>query len=154
MYLELKVDGETVATMTLNTEFLEQYLQKPLTINHAPPSRSTPMTEAEIKDLLSRIDVKSVDFLKRIAASDGSITWGEMRQIFGIKDVKDWPAFSSGHGKGITRALRHVKGDKSARLVWWDDDEWEEDPSQWDPCEVHVDGSALQALRAVAGVGA
>ena len=35
----------------------------------------------------------------------------------------DWSAYSAGYGKGITRALRHILDTKSARLIWWRDEE-------------------------------
>jgi hypothetical protein len=37
-------------------------------------------------------------------------------------------------------------------VVWWDDDEWPEPAEEWGPCEVYVDGPALQALREATGV--
>jgi hypothetical protein len=100
-------------------------------------------------DLLSRIDQKSVHFLRAIAADpNGSISWQEMRKIFGLSKT-DWSGYSRSYGKGITRAFRHaLGGHKSAKLIWWDDAAW--DTHEWDDpaCKVFIDGGALAALRA------
>ena len=111
-------------------------------------AQSTPATPAQMADLLSRIDQKSVHFLRAIAADPaGSITWKEMRTIFGL-GKKDWSGYSRSYGKGITRAFRSaLGGHKSARLIWWEDYIW--DFHDWDDPEVkvHIDGPALVALR-------
>jgi hypothetical protein len=153
MNLELQVDGEAVIKIELNATLLTQILQMKSPMPSAETiAKSAALTKVQVEELLSRIDAKSVHFLKAIAANNGSITWGEMRKIFGIADVKDWATYSSGHGKGITRALRNILNDKSARLIWWDDEEWEIPVSQQDSCNVYVDGAALQALREVSGL--
>jgi hypothetical protein len=114
-------------------------------------AQSTTMTTAQVADLLSRIDPKSVHFLKQLAANNGAITWGDTRTIFGIADNDDWSSFSAGYGKGITRAMRHMLGDKSARLVWWKHtkQQWDDDP---DSVVLRVDGPTLHALRQATGV--
>jgi hypothetical protein len=57
--------------------------------------------------------------------------------------------YSRSYGKGITRAFRHaLGGHKSAKLIWWDDAEWEAGADYDDPrCKVYIDGAALTALR-------
>jgi hypothetical protein len=154
--LELSIDGASVLTMQLNAKLVAQLLQmEPVPTNVAALAKSTPITKDQAADLLSRINGKSVHFLKTLAANDGAITWGEMRNIFGIPKVENWDWFSAGHGKGITRALRHILNDKSARLVWWNDQEWDGVPlAQQDSCKVYVDGPALDALREVSKGGA
>src|SRR4051812_37651868 len=120
--IELSIDGERVVKVEVNMAVLFTLLQSvsPRAVSSVVPT-STVATREQIAELLSRIDARSVQFLKQIAANDdGAITWGEMRTIFGFKNVGDWAAFSGSFGKGITRALRHILGDKSARLVWWD----------------------------------
>jgi hypothetical protein len=114
-----------------------------------PVSKSTSMTKMQAEELLSRIDAKSAHFLRQLAANSGSITWGEMRDVFGIEDEDDWSAFSAAFGKGVTRALRHILQDKSARLMWWNDDDWAEaeEKGTLDHFKVYVDGPALNALR-------
>jgi hypothetical protein len=109
------------------------------------------MSKAQAQVLLSRVDEKSQHFLKQLAANDGAITWGEMRKIFGIVEEDDWASFSAGYGKGITRALRNILQDKSARLVWRHDEDWNESQES-DPCEVYIDGPALQALHEAASL--
>jgi hypothetical protein len=157
MNLELKIDDATVVKMELNEGFLSQLLQLKPSVNAGVVTKSAPLTKAQAEELLSRIDGKSVLFLKQIAANNGSITWGEMKGIFGIED---WSTFTSGHGKGITRALRHILDDKSARLIWWVDKEWADnegnylEPNEEDRCKVYLDGVALQALREMSGVSA
>jgi hypothetical protein len=151
MNLVLSVDGQVVIDMNVNTALVPKLFQTlgGELVAHSIP-KSTTVSKVQMQALLSRIDLKSVHFLKQLAANNGSITWGEMRAIFGIEKKKDWSAFSAGYGKGITRALRHILQDKSARLVWWVDEDWD-DEVDWDSCLVHIDGPALQALRATVG---
>jgi hypothetical protein len=156
MNIELRVDGEAIIKMELNAALLSQLLTISLPALGAETiAKSTPMTKAQAQELLSRIDSKSAHFLKLIAANNGNITWGEMKDIFGITD---WTAFSAGHGKGITRALRHILDNKSARLLWWNDAEWKDeegndlDPSEQDSCPVYIDGAALHALQEAGGI--
>jgi hypothetical protein len=155
MNFELRIDGKAVVNMELNHGLISGLLQlKPSTAGAETISQSASLTNAQAEELLSRIDGKSVQFLKQIAANNGSITWGEMKTIFSIGD---WATFASGHGKGITRALRHMLDDKSARLFWWIDKDWVDDegnnlaPSEEDRCKVYVDGTALRALREISG---
>jgi hypothetical protein len=156
MNIELKVGGNVVVKVELDSAVISKLLQlNPYVIGSENIPRSTPFTKAQAEELLSRIDAKSAVFLRQIAANNGTITWGKMREIFGIaKSDDDWTTFASGYGKGITRALRHILNDKSARLFWWsdEDEEWKCDDDgveKWnsDAGLVHVDGRALQALR-------
>lgn len=150
MQIEIKIDGQSLVNMQLDEGLLFKVLGK--TSGALGMPKSTPITVAQAKDLLSRIDTKSVQFLKQIAMNSGEIGWGEMRRIFGIND--EWSEFSSSYGKGITRALRHLTNDKSARLVWWDDADWPDDgrAGTWDHCKVFVDGPALKSLREAAAI--
>jgi hypothetical protein len=154
MLVEVKIDGQSLVNMELNETLLTRLLGSvtaPIAV-----ARSTPITLAQTEALLSRIDGRSVQFLKQIAANNGKIAWGEMRRIFGITNGTDsgWSEFSASYGKGITRALRHLTGDKSARLVWWDDAEWPNGSAagSWDSCNVYVDGPALESLRSATGI--
>jgi hypothetical protein len=145
MGVEIKIDGSTLVNMQVDLDVFAKLMNGAIPTTSV--SRSSPITVPQAHDLLSRIDGKSVQFLKQIAANNGEIGWGEMQRIFGINDV--WSEFSSSYGKGITRALRHLLGDKSARLVWWDDADWpdSDQPGTWDDCKVFVDGVALKSLR-------
>ena len=150
MNIEILVDGEAALKLEINETLLKRFLQvHPSNTDAAKVAQSTSLTKAQAEELLSRIDTKSVLFLKQIAANNGSITWSEMMSIF---NIDEWRSFSSAHGKGITRALRHILNDKGARLIWWKDEEWE-DKEVEDLCRVYVDGEALQALRDATGVG-
>jgi hypothetical protein len=152
MNVEVRIDGVVLVKMEVNPAGLSNLLRgSALGVESHTIPKSTPVTKAQIEELLSRIDARSARFLKQIGVNNGTITWGEMRAIFDIKDEDDWSSFSAGYGKGITRALRHILKDKSARLVWWIDSEWNEN-DDWDPCKVYVDGAALQALRQASGV--
>ena len=108
--------------------------------------KSVGLSVEQMQQLLTKVDPKTVVFLKRIAENGGSITFAEMRQIFGIQD---WTGFSSRFGKGLTKALRHMTGDASATLIWWIDEEWavDDDPEG----EVYLDGPALESLRVLVG---
>ncbi len=113
--------------------------------------QSTPASEEQMRLLLTRIDKRSAQFLEAIALSaSGSITWTEMREIFGIKGVDDWVSYSNSFGKGITRAYRNILENKEARLIWWIEDDWTESDWSSDACSVYVDGPALSSLRRAA----
>ncbi|SFM57172.1 hypothetical protein SAMN05216573_102605 [Bradyrhizobium sp. Rc3b] len=154
MQIEIKIDGLSFVNMQLNEAVLAKLLGGARAVEGVP--RSTPITVVQTQDLLSRIDAKSVQFLKQIAVNGGEISWGEMRRIFGISDAAagGWTEFSSSYGKGITRALRNLTGDKSARLVCWNDDDWPDGgrAGAWDDCKVFIDGLALKSLREATGI--
>ena len=113
--------------------------------------RSTAMTKGQAEELLTKIDPRSARFLRKIAANNGKMTWEEMRSIFGIRGRTDWASYSGSYGRGITRAFRHLLKDRSASLVWWIDEDWENEPWGSDLVAVYVDGPALQALREASG---
>jgi hypothetical protein len=104
--------------------------------------KSYPLTVDQAQTLLKSIDADTISFLRAVCDNNGSASFALMMRIFGI--VK-WTEFSSRHGRGLTRAVRHITGDPNARLVWWLDDEWatDNDPDG----EVYIDGPALQALK-------
>jgi hypothetical protein len=151
--LELLVNGEAVVKMEINANLLSQIFQ----LNASPagaaePAKSSPLTKAQAETLLSQVDEKCADFLKRVAANQGVLTWGETKALF---HIKDWDAFASGPGKTLARAVRHILHDKSARLVWRTEHEWEGlEKGEDEVCMLHVDGAALQALREATGSGA
>ena len=146
MHLELRMNGEVVAKMEVNPNLMSQLL----CMDAKSIIKSTPMSKAQAQLLIARLDEKSAEFLRRIASNDGWITWGEMKQHFG---VKEWGAFRSGPGNRITRALRDILDDKSARLVWREEHEWEGlEDGEDEVCKAHVDGAALVALREAAGL--
>jgi hypothetical protein len=148
MHVEMRVNGEVVIKMEVNPSLLSQLL----VIDAKTAIKSTPLSKAQAEKLLAGLDAKSVDFLKRIAAADGWIAWGEMKQHFGIKE---WGAFRSGSGNKITRAVRDILDNKSARLVWREEHEWEGlDEGEDEACKVYVDGAALVALREACGLEA
>ena len=142
MELDISIDGKKIATLTVDRAALARVLA---TASDADDTFSTPMTPRNAKDLLSRIDPKSVELLTAIANSDnGRIMWGDVKEIL---DIEEWKDFSRRYGKGITRAFRHILDDGDARLIHWDDDDWEGDEDEWDDCEMWVDGQALESLR-------
>jgi hypothetical protein len=149
---EYIVGGRQRADLNLSTALAPKSLRSlDAAIIAQTGSRSTPMSKGQAQELLSRIDPKSVELLTQIAANDGEITWGEIRSIFDIKEIGDTTSFTARYGKGITRSLRNLLNDKSARLIWWNDEDWSEESEEWDQCKVYVDGSALQALRDAIG---
>lgn len=152
MNFEMLVDGQSLVKIDVDVVLLARILREAARGEDGEDAKSTPATEAQMKDLLSRIDQRSVQFLTAIAKSDdGAITWTKMREIFGIKEEDDWAAYSGSFGKGITRAYRKILGDKTARLIWWIDADWDEHEWDSDMCSVYVDGPALLALRAAVG---
>jgi hypothetical protein len=153
MNLELLVNGEAVVKMEINANLLSQIFQLNVSpAGAAEPAKSSPLTKAHAETLLSQVDEKCADFLKRVAANQGVLTWGETKALF---HIKDWDAFASGPGKTLARAVRHILHDKSARLVWRTEHEWEGlEKGEDEVCMLHVDGAALQALREATGSGA
>lgn len=153
MNLELRVNGEAVVKMEINATLLSQILQlKVSPAAAAEPAKSSPLTKAQAEELLSHVDEKSAEFLRRIAANKGVLTWGETKALF---KIRDWEAFTSGPGKSLAQAARHILRDRSARLVWRIEHEWEGlEKGEDEVCMLHVDGPALQALREAAGLAA
>lgn len=146
MNIEMLLDGQSVVKADIDLPVFARMLQT--AFQPDANARSTPATESQMRDLLSRIDQRSSQFLREIGASDdGSITWQRMRSIFGIAKPDDWPAYSGSFGKGITRAYRNILDNKTAKLVWWTDADWEDVDWDDDMCAVFVDGPALIALR-------
>ena len=152
MNLELRVNGEVVAKMEINGALLSQLLQLRASPAAAEPAKSSPLTRAQAEALLAHVDEKCAEFLKRIAGNQGVLTWGETKALF---KIADWEAFTAGPGKTLARAVRHILHDKSARLIWRVEHEWEGlEKGEDEVCMLHVDGPALQALRGAAGLGA
>jgi hypothetical protein len=147
MNFEILVDGHSLVKVELDVSLLAKVLRK-ATEEEGAHAKSTPANDMQMKELLNRIDQRSVKFLKIIADSeDGTITWTKMRDVFGIEKEDDWVAYSGSFGKGITRAYRKILGDKTAKLVWWIDADWDENDWDSDMCSVYIDGPALTALR-------
>jgi hypothetical protein len=142
MDVEIRVDGEVAIRMEIGAPFLRLFQAGPLP---AAVARSTPMTMGQVTELLFRVDTKSGQLLRQLAANGGIIGWPDVQAIF---DGIDKASFASGFGKGITRTTRHILGKRSARLIWSDDD-WNEDDEAG---SLHVDGPALQALQRATGV--
>jgi hypothetical protein len=152
--LEIRLDGETVAKLEIDATALSRLLPS---TTHAPmphpsaPPVSSPMTKAQAQELLSRVDTNCAEFLERLAAQHGMLTWGETKALF---EVRNWEAFATGPGKQIAREVRHVLHNRSARLVWRIDHEWEElEKGEDEVCRLHIDGAALSALREATGLG-
>ena len=156
--LELRLNNEAVAKLEINASLISRLLQAVVSPaaepaqaksppKHAP--LSSPLTRAQAEDLLGQVDKASAEFLKRIAANHGALTWGETKALF---DLRDWEGFSSGPGRAILRTVRHVTQDKAARLIWRIEHEWEGlEKGEDEVCRLHVDGAALQALREATG---
>ncbi|AMD60918.1 hypothetical protein AWN88_22635 [Agrobacterium tumefaciens] len=143
MEVELKLDGKTVVKARIRVTTLLEAITAALEAESTDDAVSTPITPTQATELFARVDAKSVRFLKRIAENNGSLGWEEMQEIFDIDD--DWNEYSTRFGKGITRALRNITGGSRDKLIYWDDDTWEDDPT------VYVDGMALHSLREAAG---
>lgn len=152
MNLELRMNGEAVVKMEINATLLSQLLQAKASAAGAEPAKSSPLTREQAEALLAHVDERCAEFLGRIAANQGELTWGETKALF---KIADWAAFASGPGKSLARAVRHILQDKSARLVWRMEHEWEGlEKGEDEVCMLHVDGAALQALREATGAQA
>lgn len=143
MEVELKLDGKIVVKARIRVTTLLEAITAALQAESTDDAISTPITPAQATELFARVDAKSVRFLKRIAENNGSLDWDEMQKIFGIDN--EWSEYSTRFGKGITRALRNITGGASDKLVYWDDDTWEDDQT------VYIDGMALHSLREASG---
>jgi uncharacterized protein YdaL len=142
MELAIVIDGVPIGTMQLDSAAINRLLQTTTKI-----ARSTPLNREQADEIYRRVDPKSVHFLKKIAANNGSITFREMRDIFGIETEGNWSGYAQHYGRGITRALRAVLNNPTAQIVWWNDRDWNVQPEEQDNCKVFVDGAALDALR-------
>jgi len=142
MHLELKIEGQTVVNANVDVRTLIALLKAA----GQAATKSTPISVEQATSLINRVDTKSVEFLKLVAENNGFATWPQMQRIFGIKG-NEWTEFTSRHGKGITRALRHITGGKHDVLVQWDDDDPEWNADDWKDAKVYIDGDALISLR-------
>jgi hypothetical protein len=150
--LELRLDGETVAKLEIDATQLSRLLPSTTRVPMPHPGAplSSPMTKAQAQQLLSRVDITCAEFLERLAADRGMLTWAETKALFA---VRNWDAFATGPGKQIAREVRHVLHDSSARLVWRIDQAWEElERGEDEACRLHIDGPALTALREATGL--
>jgi len=141
----LQVGGKTVFSGEININaLLEAVLAQSSEPKKVP--KSTPLNAAQVRALASKVDPKTVQFLRQIAENNGAITFAEMCEIFAIKT---WTEYASRYGKGLTRALRHLVNDPTASLVWWNDSEWttDNDPEG----EVYIDNPTLAALKEAMG---
>jgi len=145
MQFELKIDGHPMASLDVDVAAVKAVLAHLAFVPATNSARSTPMTPAQVRELLSRVDPKSVAFLTALAKSSGELRWPQMQEIF---EIDAWNDYSRRFGKGITRALRFVLGDDNAKLVWWDEADWPDD-EEWSQSKVYVDGQALQSLQEV-----
>ena len=93
--LELRLDGETVAKLEIDATQLSRLLPSTMHVPMVHPSvpLSSPMTKAQAQQLLSRVDTNCADFLERLAADRGMLTWGETKALF---EVRNWEAFATG----------------------------------------------------------
>jgi hypothetical protein len=159
--LELRLNNEAVAKLEINSGLISRLFHAVVSpaaepveptdprghARHTP--LSSPLTKAQAEELLAQVDKTSAEFLKRIAANHGALTWGETKALF---DLKDWEGYSSGPGRKILHAVRQVTHDKAARLVWRIEHEWEGlEKGEDEVCRLHIDGAALQALREATG---
>ena len=114
----------------------------------SPAPQSSPLSKTQAEALLGQLDKTSAEFLKRIAANHGALTWGETKTLF---DLKDYEGFSSGPGRTILRTVRHIAQNKAARLIWRIEHEWEGlEKGEDEVCRLHIDGGALEALQEAA----
>ena len=148
MEFELRLGNHSVLKGTLDTTALKHILDA-MALLRTVPSRSVPLNSTQAAELYQRIDSKSQQFLRAIVAGGGQLSFREMRDIFGIDY---WAEYTKSFGKTITHSVRHITGNDTARLVWWDDDQWDEVGSLGSQDEglVYIDGEALEALAKVA----
>ncbi len=164
--LELRLNGETVGKLEVDAVLLARWLHAteiesptlaPVAQSvEAPPApvaiavervapKSSPLTGAQALELLGFVNRPCAEFLSRLAANRGELSWRDTKGLF---DIQNYEAFAAGPGQDIARAMRHILRDKSAQLVWRDEREWgrlaDDDDEGRLLC---VNGSALQALR-------
>lgn len=146
--IQIVIDGQLAVNASIDLAALGFGSQQ-TSLTHERVSKNTPMTTPQAREILSRIDARSAEFLRQIAANGGQITFGEARTTYGIGAPGDWSAYASIFGRGITRAVRKVLADTSARLVWWEDSDptWKE--NDFDAAKLFIDGHALESLREV-----
>jgi len=138
---EVRLDGEVVAKVEVDANLIAQIFR----VEAPAEIKSTPLNKSQVDELLAGLDDRQIRFCNHIAANDGWITWGEVKQNFG---VRDWDAFTDGPGREINAALQNLVRDKSARLFWRDEKEWfGREEGENEVCKIYVDGAALAALR-------
>lgn len=151
MQFEISIDGTSVVKADIDASKLLSLLSAAVALPPGP-SKSEPMTPSQAEELIRRVHVASVGFLKQMAERNGQMTFGEVRQIFGYAK-NDWNAFSNGHNRGMNTSLGNILNKTGVRLVHWNDDEkvWD-DKARWDEGHVYIDGQALQSLKVAFGI--
>jgi hypothetical protein len=149
---EVRLDGQTVAKIEIDTNLLRRLLGggragETAIVTAANSHQSVALTTAEARELVAKAGKSMAAYLRRFAEEHGAITWGETKHTF---DVKSWDEFSAGPLKKLERTVQRITGDKGGALIWRVEHEWLGlEKGEDEVCRLHVDGPALAALKAV-----
>ncbi len=81
MHIELRIDGITAVDEELDLRALIDLLEE---ADEDGFWWSAPLTFRQAKDLLSRVDTRTLELIRQIVLRGGSITWPHVGRIFGI----------------------------------------------------------------------
>ena len=126
--LELRLNNEAVAKLEINSSLISRLFHavvSPATESAEPAAPashakhgplSSPLTKAQAEELLAEVDKASAEFLKRVAANHGALTWGETKALF---DLRDWEGILLGAGTDDPAhgAPHHARQGRPPRLA-------------------------------------
>jgi hypothetical protein len=112
------------------------------------PPYSDPITAAQAKELVSRLDTRCVELLRQIALGGGSITWPQVQKICGIKGRNFGQYLDQYHHK-INDAVRMVTRGEHRFLITYEDGAPAWETPDWKDAKLEIDGPALMSLKEV-----
>ncbi len=145
MHIELRVEGITVVDGELDLRSLIERLEE---LEDYGLWSSAPLTFEQAKDLVSHLDVRSLELVRQIVLRGGSITWPHVKRICGIVTgsfydfERDWLTPLCG-------LVLKVRGEVPSELITWipDGPEWSSEGMK--DVKFYIDGPALRSLRTV-----
>ncbi|PVE20641.1 hypothetical protein DC522_31070 [Microvirga sp. KLBC 81] len=145
MHIELHIDGVTVVDGELDLRSVINRLEE---AEEYGLWASSPLTFDQAKELLIRLDTRTLELVRQIVLRGGSITWPHAAQICGIPD-EDYDAFYREWVKPLNRVVATVRGEEDSVLIAWrpDQGDWESDAEG--NTRFDIDGQALKSLRKV-----
>jgi hypothetical protein len=145
MHIELRVEGITVVDGELDLHSLISRLRE--AVEYGLWS-SSPLTYDQAKDLLIRLDTKTLELVRQIVLRGGSITWPHVAEICGIP-TEDYDEFYNEWVKPLNRVVATVRGEEPSALIGWfpGQGDWETDDEG--NIRFDIDGPALRSLRKV-----
>lgn len=145
MYIELSIDGVTVINAELDLPTLVRRLQE---AEECGLWLSAPLTFDQAKDLVSRLDTRTLELVRQTVFRGRVITWPNAMEICGIT-TGGFHEFDREWLNPLDRMVETVRDGEPGVLISWvpDTPEWHSEDRK--DLKFYIDGPALKALRKV-----